>query len=206
MGDTIIYRASQNAFGLGDLVHWATVITSVISLLVIGSTPASAQFYPYPGGYEYYRLPNRYNAYSPPQYRHAHFRPNHSDRLRPMLASLPKEPFGKISTGPLQIVISLDRQRLSLFSDGILIAQSPVSTGVRRHPTPTGIFSVIQKQLFHRSNLYSDAPMPYMQRITWSGVAIHEGVLPGHPASHGCIRLPRDFAIRLYSLTRLGHG
>jgi hypothetical protein len=67
-----------------------------------------------------------------------------------------------------------------------------------------GVFSVIQKQIFHRSNLYSNAPMPYMQRITWSGVALHAGVLPGYPASHGCIRLPPEFAIRLWGMTRLG--
>ena len=72
------------------------------------------------------------------------------------------------------------------------------------HSTPTGIFSVIQKQTFHRSNIYSGAPMPYMQRITWSGIALHAGVLPGYPASHGCIRMPGDFAVKLYNMTRSG--
>ena len=84
------------------------------------------------------------------------------------------------------------------------IATSPVSTGVPGHPTPLGVFSVIQKQVYHESNLYSAAPMPYMQRITWSGIALHAGMLPGHPASHGCIRLPRDFAVRIYALTKIG--
>jgi hypothetical protein len=102
------------------------------------------------------------------------------------------------------IAISIASQRLTLYDRGEVIAQSPVSTGMPGHPTPTGVFSVIQKQVFHESNIYSGAPMPYMQRITWSGVAMHAGVLPGHPASHGCIRMPYDFAVRLYSLTRAG--
>ena len=106
--------------------------------------------------------------------------------------------------GSLQIIISIADQRISLYDNGALIARSSVSTGVEDHPTPLGVFSVIGKQRWHRSNIYSAAPMPYMQRITWSGVAMHEGKDIGHPASHGCIRLPRDFAIRLYRLTKLG--
>src|ERR1700686_2622658 len=106
--------------------------------------------------------------------------------------------------GPLQIIISIADQRVSLFDNGALIARSSVSTGVQGHPTPLGVFSVIGKELWHRSNIYSAAPMPYMQRITWSGIALHAGVLPGHPASHGCIRLAKDFAIRLWHLTKRG--
>jgi len=106
--------------------------------------------------------------------------------------------------GPLQIVISIADQRVSVFDDGALIARSPVSTGTQTHPTPLGVFSVISKQRWHRSNIYSAAPMPYMQRITWSGIALHAGVVPGHPASHGCIRLKNDFAIRLWHLTKRG--
>ncbi len=108
------------------------------------------------------------------------------------------------SKGPLLIVISIADQRISLYDNGTLIARSSVSTGVRDHPTPLGVFSVIGKQRWHRSNIYSDAPMPYMQRITWSGIALHAGVLPGYPASHGCIRLTNDFAIRLWHLTKRG--
>jgi lipoprotein-anchoring transpeptidase ErfK/SrfK len=106
--------------------------------------------------------------------------------------------------GPLQIIISIADQRVSLFDNGALIARSSVSTGTQGHPTPLGVFSVISKQRWHRSNLYSAAPMPYMQRITWSGIALHAGVVPGHPASHGCIRLKNDFAIRLWHLTKRG--
>jgi hypothetical protein len=115
-----------------------------------------------------------------------------------------KGPFGDIPKGPVQIVISLDQQKLDLYSDGVLIADSPIASGVPQLPTPPGVFSIIQKQVFHRSNIYSNAPMPFMERITWSGVALHEGENIGHPASHGCVRLPHDFADRLYELTRLG--
>ena len=115
-----------------------------------------------------------------------------------------KEPFGNIPKGPLQIFISINQQKLHLYSDGVHIADSSVATGVVSLPTPLGVFSVIQKQVFHRSNIYSNAPMPYMQRITWSGVALHEGENIGHRASHGCIRMPREFAARLYGLTKIG--
>jgi hypothetical protein len=109
-----------------------------------------------------------------------------------------------VAKGPLQIIVSIGDQRISVYDDGALVARSSVSTGVPDHPTPRGVFSVISKHRWHRSNLYSDAPMPYMQRITWSGIALHAGVLPGYPASHGCIRLKNDFAVRLWQLTRRG--
>jgi hypothetical protein len=110
----------------------------------------------------------------------------------------------EIVRGPLQIIVSIADQRISVYDDGALIARSSVSTGVQGHPTPVRVFSVIGKELWHRSNIYSAAPMPYMQRITWSGIALHAGVLPGHPASHGCIRLAKDFAVRLWHLTKRG--
>ena len=108
---------------------------------------------------------------------------------------------------PLQmplIAVSIGEQRLTVFDKGIPVEYAPVSTGMQGHSTPMGIFSVIGKEVFHRSNIYSGAPMPFMQRITWSGVAMHAGVLPGYPASHGCIRMPPAFAVKLYGLTRLG--
>jgi lipoprotein-anchoring transpeptidase ErfK/SrfK len=106
--------------------------------------------------------------------------------------------------GVLSVIISIDRQQLTLYSDGHPIARSRVSTGVPGHPTPTGVFSVIQKDRWHRSNIYYNAPMYYMQRITWSGVAMHEGVVPNSPASHGCIRLPGSFARQMWGITKLG--
>ncbi len=131
-------------------------------------------------------------------------RPASSPRTRRRTEHASKEPFGNIPKGPLQIFVSIDQQKLHLYSDGTHVADTSVATGVPSLPTPLGVFSVIQKQVFHRSNIYSNAPMPFMQRITWSGVALHEGENIGHRASHGCIRMPHDFAVRLYSLTRLG--
>jgi lipoprotein-anchoring transpeptidase ErfK/SrfK len=112
--------------------------------------------------------------------------------------------FGDIPKGPLQIYVSIDQQKLHLYSDGAHVADSSVATGVPGLPTPLGVFSIIQKQRYHESNIYSNAPMPFMERITWSGVALHEGENIGHRASHGCIRLPHDFAAELYGLTKLG--
>ena len=79
-----------------------------------------------------------------------------------------------------------------------------MSTGMPGHPTPQGVFSVIEKDRYHHSNIYSGAPMPFMQRITWGGVAMHAGVLPGYPASHGCIRMPKDFATKMWGWTKMG--
>src|SRR5262245_8531678 len=115
-----------------------------------------------------------------------------------------KAPFGELPKGPLQMVVSLGQQHVTLYANGTRIAQARVSTGTPGHPTPTGVFSIIEKDRWHRSNLYDSAPMFYMQRLTWSGVAMHEGILPGYAASHGCIRLPTDFASRLWVITKLG--
>lgn len=106
--------------------------------------------------------------------------------------------------GPLVIVISIDRQKVTIYDSNGVFAEAPVSTGMKGHSTPMGVFSVIQKHKFHHSNIYSGAPMPYMQRITWSGVAMHAGVLPGYPASHGCIRMPMAFAVKMWNWTKMG--
>jgi len=117
-----------------------------------------------------------------------------------------KQPFGDIPKGPLQIFISVNQQKLHLYSNGEEVAETLVATGMPQHPTPLGVFNIVQKQLYHRSNIYSSAPMPFMERLTWSGVALHEGVNLGHPASHGCIRMSHDFAVRLYEVSKLGVG
>jgi L,D-transpeptidase-like protein len=116
----------------------------------------------------------------------------------------PEKEVGSKPVAPLIISISIDKQRLKIYDANGFFAEAPVSTGMRGHPTPMGVFSVIQKQRFHVSNIYSGAPMPFMQRITWSGVAMHAGVLPGYPASHGCIRMPAAFAVKMYAWTRTG--
>lgn len=106
--------------------------------------------------------------------------------------------------GPVLVIVSLQVQRAYVYRNGVLIGVSTASTGKPGHETPTGVFTILQKQVDHKSNLYDDAPMPFMQRLTWTGVAMHAGNLPGYPASHGCIRLPPAFAKNLYGVSRLG--
>lgn len=106
--------------------------------------------------------------------------------------------------GPVTIIVSLKTQRAYTYRNGVPIGVSTVSTGKPGHATPTGVFTILQKELYHKSNRYDDAPMPYMQRLTWQGIALHGGHLPGFPASHGCIRLPPKFARLLFGVTRLG--
>jgi hypothetical protein len=106
--------------------------------------------------------------------------------------------------GPVLLVVSLATQRAVIYRNGVPIGITTVSTGRPGHVTPTGVFTILQRQVEHHSSLYDDAPMPYMQRLTWDGVALHGGNLPGYPASHGCIRLPHEFARLLYQVTRLG--
>lgn len=105
--------------------------------------------------------------------------------------------------GPMKIVIVLDIQRMYVFQNDNLIGFTTISSGKKGKETPTGIFNILQKNVDHKSNLYSNAPMPYMQRLTWDGIAIHGGHLPGYPASHGCIRLPHPFAKALFGVTQM---
>lgn len=106
--------------------------------------------------------------------------------------------------GPVLVIVSLTTQRAYVYRNGLMIGISTSSTGKPGHETPKGIFTILQKQVDHKSNLYDDAPMPFMQRLTWGGIALHAGNLPGYPASHGCIRLPLAFARNLYGISRLG--
>jgi L,D-transpeptidase-like protein len=167
----------------------ATLLTAFVACIFpIGTANAKLFFWPQYGSWWGDHAPSRHN------HQHRHTKSESAKENQPQ--ETPK--------GPLQIIISIADQRVSLYDNGALVARSSVSTGVRRHPTPLGVFSVVEKQRWHRSNIYSAAPMPYMQRITWSGIALHAGVLPGYPASHGCIRLTNDFAIRLWHLTKRG--
>jgi len=106
--------------------------------------------------------------------------------------------------GPVLIVVSIEDQRAFVYRSGVRIATTTVSTGRPGFDTPTGVFQILQKQKMHHSNLYDDAEMPFMQRLTWTGVALHAGRVPGHPASHGCVRLPPEFARKLYDVTYHG--
>jgi L,D-transpeptidase catalytic domain len=109
-----------------------------------------------------------------------------------------------VSTGPVVMVVSITEQRAYVYRNGVLIGATTVSTGRPGHQTPTGVFTVLQKQREHRSTIYDGAPMPYMERLTWGGVALHAGGLPGYPESHGCIHLPTEFAQRLFDISPNG--
>lgn len=111
----------------------------------------------------------------------------------------------KRSEDPLLMLVSLADQTIRVFSGDTLVTTSRISSGKKGHSTPTGVFSILEKRRRHHSNIYSRAPMPYMQRLTWSGVALHESnSVPDYPASHGCVRLPADFARHLYGFTQVG--
>lgn len=109
-----------------------------------------------------------------------------------------------VTKGPVVMVVSITEQRAYLYRNGILIGATTISTGRPGHATPTGVFTVLQKQKEHRSTIYDGAPMPYMERLTWGGVALHAGGLPGYPESHGCIHLPSEFAQRLFDTSPNG--
>jgi hypothetical protein len=106
--------------------------------------------------------------------------------------------------GPVVVLVSIPDQRVTVYRGGTLIGGSTCSTGKPGHTTPAGVFVILQKDKNHHSSTYNNAPMPYMERLTWQGVALHAGNLPGYPASHGCIRLPLEFAKVLFGVTTLG--
>ena len=106
--------------------------------------------------------------------------------------------------GPVVVLVSLPDQLLYVYRNGVRIGRSTVSTGKPGKSTPTGVFTVLQKKVRHTSSIYKGAQMPHMQRLTWSGIALDAGHLPGYPASAGCVRMPIDFAANLFSVTGVG--
>lgn len=110
----------------------------------------------------------------------------------------------RAASGEVEVVVSIPLQKAYVYRGGTLIGASTVSTGKPGHDTPAGRFNILQKREKHFSNLYDNAPMPFMQRLTWDGIALHAGAIPGEPASHGCIRLPKTFAAKLFAATELG--
>jgi peptidoglycan hydrolase-like protein with peptidoglycan-binding domain len=124
--------------------------------------------------------------------------------LGPVAAAALTQPAAAADVAPMVIAVALGSQTMAVYRHGQIVHQSPISSGKRGHATPTGIFSILDKRRHHRSNIYSNAPMPFMQRLTWSGIALHEGHLPGYPASHGCVRIPDRFARDLFSITDIG--
>lgn len=106
--------------------------------------------------------------------------------------------------GPVLVYVDLSRQRATVYRNGVRIGVSTISSGKEGHETPTGVFTILEKNVIHHSKTYNDAAMPFQQRLTWMGVAMHAGNLPGFPASHGCVRLPMEFAKRLFDVTPMG--
>jgi hypothetical protein len=106
--------------------------------------------------------------------------------------------------GPVLVYVDLGRQLATVYRNGVRIAVSTISSGKEGHETPTGVFTILEKNVEHYSRTYDNAPMPYQQRLTWKGVALHAGNLPGYPASHGCIRMPMEFAKKLFTVTDKG--
>lgn len=169
------------------------------TVTLFAPTPALAQFSPF--GYQAPRY--RPNNYVPRQraVRRAAPRRTYSGRRsrnRSSYSQTRREPVGDV-----MMLVSLRRQRIQLYDKQGLVAQAPISSGRSGYRTPTGVFTILQKNKHHYSNLYNNAPMPNMQRITWSGVALHAGALPGYPASHGCIRLPYSFSRWLFDITKM---
>ncbi len=109
-----------------------------------------------------------------------------------------------VPAGPIVVVVSLPEQRAYVYRNGVRIGVSTASTGKPGHRTPTGVFTVLQKDRAHRSKTYNNAPMPYTERLTWDGVALHAGGLPGYPSSHGCVHLPSGFARLLFEISPMG--
>jgi hypothetical protein len=124
-------------------------------------------------------------------------------RNRPEAPPVPAVQVTPSTPDPLIVVVSLRKQKLTVFNRNGSVTTSPVSSGTAEFPTPTGVFSVIGKAVEHESNIYEGASMPFMQRLTWTGTAMHAGHLPGYPASHGCIRLPYAFSEKLFEMTQI---
>ncbi|MDI1264258.1 MAG: L,D-transpeptidase family protein [bacterium] len=168
------------------------MLTTAVTLIASAEADAAAQFFWQDSDPSYYR-PAAPTA--PPRNPRASKRPAREEVVKDT---------GAKPQGPLIINVSIEQQKVRVHDSNGLFAESPVSTGMKGHATPMGVFSIIQKHKLHHSNIYSGAPMPFMQRITWSGVAMHAGVLPGYPASHGCIRMPMAFAQKMWNWTKMG--
>jgi hypothetical protein len=166
-----------------------------LALLLASSAPAGAGFFDFPNQPRY-ENPNA----EPPRAAKPDRKPHREAKRHDGKATREQPP----PQGPFQIVVDIAKQQVALYGQDGFIVRAGISTGMPGHPTPMGVFTVISKAKWHQSNIYSGAPMPYMQRITWSGIAMHAGPRPGYPASHGCIRLPEDFAIRLFHTTKVG--
>ena len=185
----------------GEHPQFRIVASLSLALWLALAFPADADWFGFPDQPHYSHWGQSQSVESPhPQSVESHRKPPREISSRKHEAQHEQHP----PRGPFEIVVATANQQVSVFGQDGLIERAPISTGMPTHPTPTGVFTVISKAKWHESNIYSAAPMPYMQRITWSGIALHAGPRPGYPASHGCIRLPQDFAVRLFQMTKIG--
>lgn len=183
------------AASLRNLAFGCTVAAVAAGAFALAPSSAQAQGYYGGGGFSFWNDP-------PP-------RPRKVVRNKPRVSKSNVETEVTVlpdvkPEGPLLLSISIKKQRIGVYDAKGLVTEAPISSGRVGYATPTGVFSILEKNKVHHSNLYGGAPMPNMQRITWSGVALHAGDLPGYPASHGCIRLPRGFSAKLFGMTKYG--
>lgn len=181
----------------------------VLALIGFAPAPASAQVFPYFYGPSWaQQQAARRRAY---QRRHYYQRRQYQRRqaVRPRTRAPKASPAwypDKSEKDPVTLIVSLKSQKVTVFQGDKALVTSRVSSGKSGHATPTGVFSILGKSRWHRSNIYSGAPMPYMQRLTWSGIALHaSNSVPGYPASHGCVRMPNGFAPQLFYFTKTGY-
>ncbi|MDA7948509.1 MAG: L,D-transpeptidase family protein [Hyphomicrobiaceae bacterium] len=189
------------------IVGRLSVVSAGVGVLIFGLTGESSEtraqgYY----GYGYYQP--FYGYYQPRRrYTRPRYRRNRVRRSRPKRTPIPAPKWAANdgSKDPVQIVVSLPDQKLTVYQGDKALTTSRVSSGKPGYSTPSGVFSILQKNRHHRSNIYSGAPMPFMQRLTWSGIALHaSNSVPRHPASHGCVRLPHAFAGQLFRFTEMG--
>ena len=201
----MLLRATQRR---SPSVQLALAVSGLAAALVIGTAPAEAQYW-WGGGDSYgYRERTKARSTARPRDRGERIPRREPSAARTRTASRSAEkaaaPAPAASPPALLTVISVASQRFTVYDASGSIMSGPVSTGKDGHRTPTGVFHILQKNKFHRSNIYSGAPMPYMQRLTWSGIALHAGALPGYRASHGCIRMTDAHARHLFAISKMG--
>jgi hypothetical protein len=182
-----IFKNSPRRGSRGLRSLYALPVT-LLALSGLAAEPAAAWFFDRQPPYRHHRY-------------HRHIERDSDDKA----GAKPKAADVKKPEGPLYAVVSLADQHVTFYDSNGQWAQGLTSTGVPGHETPTGVFTIMEKERWHHSNIYSGAPMPWMQRLAWTGVAMHEGAVhPGHTASHGCIRLQAEFAKRLFGVTSIG--
>lgn len=181
-------------------IVWLLAGLVLLAFIALGARPANAQFFQFPG----FSGPSAAQQAAARRQRYQRRRYVRKKR-RPKVPAKPPAWARAEDKNPAQIIVSLTNQKVTVFQGDKALTTSRVSSGKKGHATPTGVFSILGKSRWHRSNIYSGAPMPFMQRLTWSGIALHaSNSVPNHPASHGCVRLPNAFAPQLFKFTEMG--